>query len=260
MRDMVQSHLLQVMAVVAMEPPVSLEADSIRTEKGKVFKSARQLRPEEIPRMAVRGQYGPGQMGGQAVPGYRQEPGVNPESQTDTYAALQVFLDNWRWSGVPFCLRSGKRMAKKLTEIVIYFKQTPHALFQEQLKKANGLAPNQIVINVQPDEGIRLRFEGKVPGTGMSIKSVVMDFDYVKQFKAEPPEAYATLLLDAIRGDQTLFKDRNEIEGAWKVVQGVLNYWAENPQEDLPNYAAGTWGPSDSDIMMSEAKRHWHNP
>ncbi len=261
MRDMVQSHLLQVMAVVAMEPPVSMEADSIRVEKSKVFRAAQQVQAADIPSLAVRGQYGPGQMDGKAVPGYRQEQGVNPQSQTDTYAALRVHIDTWRWGGVPFYLRSGKRMAKKMTEIVITFKHTPHALFRDQaLKKTNGLAPNQIVINVQPNEGIRLRFEGKVPGIGMQMKSVVMDFDYVQQFKAEPPEAYATLLLDAMRGDQTLFKHRDEIEGAWRVVQGVLDYWAENPDDDLPNYAAGTWGPSDSDIMMAQAGRHWHNP
>lgn len=263
MRDMIQSHLLQVMAVVAMEPPVTMKADDIRREKTKVLGAARAPRPDEITRIAVRGQYGRGQTGGKAVPGYREEEGVKPDSQTDTYAAMQIEVDTWRWGGVPFYLRSGKRMAKKLTEIVIYFKPTPHGLFREQTRKGGGLPPNQIVINVQPDEGIRLRFEGKVPGIsagGMNIKSVVMDFDYVKQFKAEPPEAYATLLLDAMRGDQTLFKHRDEIEEAWRIVQPVVDHWSENPQDDLPNYAAGTWGPSASDIMLAREGRHWHNP
>jgi glucose-6-phosphate 1-dehydrogenase len=257
MRDMIQSHLLQVMGVVAMEPPVSMKADDIRLEKSKVLRAVRQIKPEEISKVAMRGQYGPGQIDGKAVPGYRQEPGVNAASQTDTYAALQVYVDTWRWGGVPFYLRSGKRMAKKRTEIVVYFKPTPHRLFDA---KKQGMAPNQIVINVQPDEGIRLRFEGKVPGIGMNIKSVRMDFDYIKQFNAKPPEAYATLLLDAIRGDQTLFKHRDEIEDAWRIVQPVVDYWAANEDESLPNYSAGSWGPSSSDIMMARENREWRNP
>lgn len=259
MRDMIQSHLLQVLAVVAMEPPVSLNADDIRVEKTKVLKAARAPRPQDVPQIAVRGQYGPGQINGKMIPAYRSEKGVAKDSQTDTYAAMQLMIDTWRWGGVPFYLRSGKAMARKLTEIVIYFKPTPHALFREQAL-GGGLKPNQIIINVQPDEGVLLRFEGKVPGQGMKIKSVVMDFDYVKQFKATPPEAYATLLLDAMRGDQTLYKHRDEIEHAWRIVQPVLDYWKEHPQDDLPNYAAGTWGPSDSDVMMAKAGRHWHNP
>ena len=259
MRDMIQSHLLQVLAVVAMEPPVSMSADDIRVEKTKVLKAARAAKPEDVPRIAVRGQYGQGQINGKMIPAYRSEKGVDPDSQTDTYAAMQLMIDTWRWGGVPFYLRSGKAMTRKLTEIVIYFKPTPHTLFREQAL-GGGLKPNHIVINVQPDEGVTLRFEGKVPGQGMKIKSVVMDFDYVKQFKAQPPEAYATLLLDAMRGDQTLYKHRDEIEHAWRVVQPVLDYWKDHPQDDLPNYAAGTWGPSDSDVMMAKAGRHWHNP
>ncbi len=262
MRDMVQSHLMQIMAVVAMEPPVTMRADDVRSEKIKVLRATRSYREQELPHVAIRGQYGPGQIDGKAMPGYRQESGVNPQSQTDTYAALQLFVDSWRWGGVPFYLRSGKRMAKKVTEIVIYFKPTPHKLFADHIG-SDRAKPNQIVINVQPDEGIRLRFEGKVPGiasTGhMNIRSVVMDFDYVKQFQADPPEAYATLLLDCMKGDQTLFKHRDETEEAWRVVQPVLDYWTANPQEDLPNYAAGTWGPSSADIMMARDSRHWHN-
>ncbi len=259
MRDMIQSHLLQVMAVVAMEPPVSMAADDIRLEKAKVLKAGRQVRDHDLPLIAIRGQYGPGQLDGQALPGYRQEPGVHEASQTDTYAALQVFVDTWRWEGVPFYVRSGKRMAKKTTEIVVNFKPTPHCLFSHQKGLMKGLPPNQIVINVQPNEGIRLRFEGKVPGGGMKIKPVVMDFDYQEQFQAKPQEAYATLLLDAMRGDQTLFKHRDEIEQAWHLVQPVLDYWQATADDDLPNYPAGSWGPSSSDIMMARANRHWHN-
>jgi glucose-6-phosphate 1-dehydrogenase len=259
MRDMIQSHLLQVMAVVTMEPPNSMRADDIRIEQTKVLSATRTPEGRDIPQVAVRGQYGPGQVGGKVVPGYRQESGVDPGSQTDTYAALKVFIDTWRWEGVPIYLRSGKRMAKKTTQIVVYFKPTPHCLFHPRGGVKNWLPPNQMVIDVQPNEGIRLRFAGKVPGAGMNIKDVVMDFDYIQQFNAKPPEAYATLLLDAMRGDQTLFKHREEIESAWRVAQPVLDFWRENPQGDLPNYAAGTWGPSASDVLMGREGRHWHN-
>ncbi len=257
MRDMVASHLLQVMAAVVMEPPNTMVADDIRREKIKILSAARQPLPGQIDQVAVRGQYGLGQLNGTAACGYRQEPGVKPDSQTETYAALQVFIDTWRWHGVPIYLRSGKRMAKKTTEITVNFKPTPHCLFHEQACKI--LNPNQILINIQPNEGIRLRFEGKVPGSGLNIKDVVMDFDYIQQFDAKPPEAYATLLLDAIRGDQTLYKHRDEIEHAWRIVQPVLDEWQQTPQDDLPNYAAGSWGPAASDALLARDRRHWHN-
>ncbi len=255
MRDMVASHLLQVMAAVVMEPPVTMVANDIRREKIKILSALRQIAPTDVDQMAVRGQYGPGPS---ASPGYRQEPGVAADSTTETYAALQVFIDTWRWHGVPIYLRSGKRIARKTTEIVVYFKPTPHCLFHEQA--CTLLNPNQIVINVQPDEGIRLRFGGKVPGSGMNIKDVVMDFDYVKQFNAQPPEAYATLLLDAIRGDQTLYKHRDEIEHAWRVVGPVLDHWHESGPRGVEFYASGSWGPDASDNMMARDGRHWHNP
>ena len=260
LRDMIQSHLMQVMAVVAMEPPVSMKDEDIRMVKTQALSAARVPNANDIPQIAVRGQYRAGHAGGKDVATYRDEDGVNPESQTDTFAALQVNIDTWRWSGVPFYLRSGKAMAKKLTEIVVCFKPTPHHLFRD---RTASLPPNQFVINIQPDEGISLRFEGKVPGTGgsgLKIKSVNMNFDYVEQFQAEPPQAYATLLLDAMRGDQTLFKHRDEIESAWNVVQPVLDYWRDNPQDDLPNYAAGTWGPEAADEMLGREGRVWHNP
>jgi len=256
MRDMVQSHLLQVLSVVAMEPPVSMAAADIRTEKIKVFKALRIPKTEDIPKIAVRGQYGPGAVNGDPMTSFRDTDGVDPHSQTDTFAAMQFNVDTWRWGGVPFYLRSGKAMAAKKTEIVIYFKPTPHCLFRDQARQAK---PNQIVINVQPDEGIRMRFEGKVPGSGLKMKEVVMDFDYVEQWKTEPPDGYATLLHDAIRGDQTLFKHRDEIQSAWDAVQPVLDYWADHPQDDLPNYSAGTWGPSASDLMMQRDGRYWRN-
>ncbi len=256
MRDMVQSHLLQVLSLVAMEPPVNMAAADIRTEKIKVFKALRVPKPDEVPNIAVRGQYGAGIIQGSSVIEYREEEGVTPDSQTDTYAAMQFHIDTWRWGGVPFYLRSGKSMSRKLTEIALYFKPTPHCLFAEQARQQN---PNQIVINIHPNEGIRLRFEGKVPGPGLNIKDVVMDFDYVEQWSSEPLDGYAILLNDAMRGDQTLFKHRDEVEYSWEAVQPVLDYWSEHPQDDLPNYAAGTWGPSASDVMMARAGRNWRN-
>lgn len=259
MRDMIQSHLLQVMAVIAMEPPVSMAAKDVRVEKSKMLEAVRMIKPQDVPDVAVRGQYGPGTINGKNLVSYREEKGVDPKSQTDTFAGLQVFIDTWRWGGVPFYLRSGKAMATKTTEVVIYFKPTPHCLFREQAMGKDRMPPNQIVINIQPNEGIRLRFEGKVPGLGMKIKSVVMDFDYEENFESKPPQAYATLILDCMRGDQTLFKHRDEIESAWNIVQPVLDYWADNPQDDLPNYAAGTWGPQAADEMMAREGRHWRN-
>ncbi|MFA9478153.1 glucose-6-phosphate dehydrogenase [Phycisphaerales bacterium AB-hyl4] len=259
MRDMIQSHLLNVMALVAMEPPVTMRADHIRQENTKVLTAVREIRPEVVSKAAVRGQYVAGSHGGKPAIGFLEEEGVDAGSRTETYAALQVFVDNWRWQGVPFYLRSGKRLPAKTTEIVVYFKPTPHSLFRG-VSGMNDLTPNQIVINVQPDEGIRLRFEGKVPGIGMKIKSVVMDFDYAEQFQADPPEAYATLLLDAMRGDQTLYKQREEIEQAWRIVQPVLDAWEANRDETIPTYPAGSWGPPAADIMLARDSRHWRIP
>ncbi|MDX2055751.1 MAG: glucose-6-phosphate dehydrogenase [Polyangiaceae bacterium] len=256
LRDMVQSHLLQVLAVVAMEPPVSLDDTDIRTEKIKIFKALRVPQQREVAELAVRGQYGAGQVLGKHVDGYRENPDVNPASQTDTYAAVQFHVDTWRWGGVPFYLRSGKAMARKKTEIVLYFKPTPHCLFREHGKIAKA---NQIVINVNPNEGIRLRFEGKVPGIGLDIQPVVMDFDYEKQWKATPKDGYETLLSDCLRGDLTNFKHRDEVEASWSACQPVLDAWAEEPQDDLPNYAAGTWGPPAADLMMAKQKRYFRN-
>lgn len=256
MRDMVQSHLLQVLSLVAMEPPVSMDGEDIRTEKVKVFKALRVPKMEDVPQIAVRGQYADGLVKGEKVIGYRDNEGVAENSQTDTFAAMAFFVDTWRWGGTPFYLRSGKAMRAKKTEIVIYLKPTPHLLFRDE---ARNQKPNQIVVSVQPDEGIRVRFAGKVPGTGLKLGEVAMDFDYVKQWDVNPPDGYATLLYDCMRGDPTLFKHRDEIEASWYAVQPVLDYWAENPQSDLPNYNAGSWGPSASDIMMEREGRYWRN-
>ena len=216
-----------------------------------MFKALRVPGEDDVPAIAVRGQYGAGTVQGDTVTAYRDEDGVDPQSQCDTYTAMQFNVDTWRWGGVPFYLRSGKAMAAKKTEIVIYFKPTPHYLFREQVRSQK---PNQIVISVQPNEGVRIRFEGKEPGVGMKMNEVVMDFDYVKQWEVDPPDGYATLLHDCMRGDQTLFKHRDEIEASWYACQPVLDFWEANPQPDLPNYAAGTWGPPAADLMMQRRR------
>ncbi len=258
LRDMIQSHLLQLMAVLAMEPPNAMQAADLRAEQRKVLQAVRPIEADDVPHLTVRGQYGPGTVGGEPEPGYREDPGVAADSQTDTFAAVKVFVDNWRWQGVPFFLRTGKAMRRKLTQIVIHFKPTPHSLFVDDAGRPLH-KPNRLVINVQPDEGISLRFEGKVPGSDTQIRSAVMDFDWQQYFGGEAPEAYAALLLDAMQGDQSLFKDRHEIEAAWRIVQPIMDHWAARPQDDLPNYSAGTWGPAAADALI-QPHGQWRNP
>jgi len=258
LRDMIQSHLLQVMAMVAMEPPNTTDADDLRVEQRKVLEAVRPIDPSRVPDVAVRAQYAAGEVDGQSLPAYREEDGVAPDSQTDTFAALKLFVDNWRWRDVPFFLRTGKAMRRKLTQIVITFKATPHCLFTTGEASVRP-RPNRLVINVQPDEGISLRFEGKVPGQDMTIRSAVMDFDFTEQFGGEAPEAYAHLLLDAMQGDRALFKDRHEIEAAWRIVQPVIDYWTEHPMSELPTYPAGSWGPPEADRLI-EVYGDWRNP
>ncbi|MDH3583251.1 MAG: glucose-6-phosphate dehydrogenase [Phycisphaerae bacterium] len=255
LRDMIQSHLLQVMAAIAMEAPNSFEARDLRNEQRKVLEAVRDIEPGHVAEAAVRGQYGRGTLGGEELPGYIEEEGVDPNSNTETYAALRVQIDNWRWKGVPFDLRTGKRMNRKLTQIVLYFRPTPH----HALATSATRPPNRLVINVQPDEGISLRFEGKVPGQGMDIRSAIMDFDYSEQFGGEIPEAYSHLLLDAMEGDQSLFKDRHEIEAAWRIVMPVLRNWEASPGTDMHTYATGSWGPAEAERLFGGAG-HWHNP
>ncbi|MAE62099.1 MAG: glucose-6-phosphate dehydrogenase [Planctomycetaceae bacterium] len=237
LRDMIQSHLLQLMALVAMEPPNSFDADDLRVEQRKVLA---------------------GEVDGEALPGYLDEDRVAPDSNTDTYAALKLHINNWRWQGVPFFLRTGKRMRRKLTQIVITFRPTPHVLFQPA-EGEPARPPNRLIINVQPDEGISLRFEGKVPGQAMKIASAVIDFDFIEQFGGESHEAYATLLLDAMQGDQALYKDRHEIEQAWRIVMPVLDHWAHHPDESCEGYPAGSWGPACADRLIA-GYGGWRNP
>ena len=258
MRDMIQSHLLQLMAVVAMEPPSAFRASDLRSEQRQVLEAVRPIAYEEVPQVAVRGQYGRGEVAGKPLSAYAEEPGVRPGSSCDTFTAMKLMIDNWRWEGVPFYLRTGKRMRRKLTQFVINFKPAPH-LFRNLGNGNVRPRHNQLVVNVQPDEGISLRFEGKVPGQGLHLKSALLDFDYQEQFKSVPFEAYAMLLLEAIRGDQTHYKDRHEVEAAWRIVMPVLDYWRDHPQEGLETYPSGTWGPPAADALIHPFGK-WRNP
>src|SRR5262245_4009332 len=238
-RDMIQNHVFQVLSLIAMEPPVSLHPNSIRDEKTKAMLSVRPIPEDQVDEFAVRGQYGPGYVLGDTVPGYREEPGVDHHSNTETFAALKLFLDDWRWAGVPFYIRSGKRLQKRITEIAIQFKDVPHRLFTEA---DSPLEPNVLVIRIQPNEGITLRFGAKLPGPAMRIRWVSMDFRYGSSFGVKPPEAYERLLLDCMLGDSTLYARRDMVERGWEIVMPILNAW-KKPAPDFPNYEAGGWGP-----------------
>ena len=258
LRDMVQNHLLQLLSLMAMEPPAAFEAASVRDEKVKVLRALRTIRGEEVPDHAVRGQYGPGAIAGKSVSGYREESKVRPDSPTETYVALKIFLDNWRWSGVPFYLRTGKRLPKKVTEIAIHFRRAPHLLFKGV--SSVGTTSNVLAIRIQPNEGISLKFDTKVPGPDILVQSVNMEFHYGASFGDAPPEAYENLLLDAIEGDGTLFTRRDEIETAWAWTTDVMAAWAEAPPPDFPNYEAGAWGPEEADRMIRADGREWRTP
>jgi len=254
LRDVVQNHVMELLSFVAMEPPVSFEAAAVRAEKVKVWKSIQPIHPADT----VRGQYGPGTVDGKAVPGYRQEDRVHPRSQTETYAALRLEIENWRWAGVPFYIRAGKRLAKRVTEITIMFKQPPLSIFKDaEGKGAEGIRNNIISMRIQPDEGITLRFGAKLPGPNMSISPVNMNFSYAEAFGASSANGYERLLLDAMLGDATLFAHRDGVEATWALMTPILEYWAANPIKDLPNYPAGTWGPPTSDAMLKADGRKW---
>jgi glucose-6-phosphate 1-dehydrogenase len=260
LRDMIQNHLLQVMATVAMEPPAAYEPGTVRDERAKLLRSIRIMSREEVASHAVPGQYGPARIGGDDVPGFRQEPGVEPDAQTDTYAAVTLFVDNWRWAGVPFYVRTGKRLPKRVTDIAIQFNAAPLALFEGQGQLAGpGSFPNLLVLRIQPEEGISLRFYSKRPGAGMNLRPVTMDFNYGTSFGARTPSAYETLLLDALEGDATLYTRQDMVDASWAVVQPILEVWAET-SFDFPNYAAGTWGPAASDLMLARRGHVWRIP
>jgi glucose-6-phosphate 1-dehydrogenase len=254
LRDMVQNHLLQVLSLVAMEPPGAMEADTIRDEKVKVLRALREIPRREIDRHAVRGQYAAGTILGEPVPGYLEEEGVPQESATETYVALRLHIDSWRWAEVPFFLRCGKRLPKRTTEIAIRFKKPPLPLFGAAA--ARTVAPNTLIVNVQPDEGISLCFGAKVPGPDLFVRQVKMDFRYGTSFAVPSPEAYERLLLDALGGDSTLFTRRDEVEAQWTFITEILEAWKEAGSAPFP-YAAGTWGPPEADVLLDGLEGEW---
>jgi glucose-6-phosphate 1-dehydrogenase len=258
LRDMIQNHLLQVMATIAMEPPAEFEANAVRDERAKLLRSIRLMKPEHVDLNAVAGQYGKARIGGEEVPGFRQEPGVDPGSTTDTYAAATFFVENWRWAGVPFYIRTGKRLPKRVTDIAIQFHSAPHALFVSD-GEHTAPRPNLLIIRIQPEEGISLRFQSKQPGGKMKLRPVSMDFNYGTSFGARTPSAYETLLVDALSGDATLYTRQDMVEASWAVVQPILDVWSSK-KFDFPNYAAGTWGPKASDEMLGSRGHVWRVP
>ena len=252
LRDMVQSHMLQLTSLVAMEPPAMFDARGVRNEKIKVLQSIRPFTQETVFKWVVRGQYGPGNVTGKPAPGYRQEKGVRPDSATDTYVALKLFVDNWRWSGVPFYLRTGKRLAKAHTEVAIRFKEAPHMVF-----RGENARPNELVLNIQPEEGISLSFGAKAPGGQLQIRPVKMDFEYRQAFGTPSRDAYATLINDCIRGDATLFDRADSVEAAWELVDPIIKTWASAPPPPFPNYPSGSAGPRAADDLIGSDGREW---
>ena len=260
LRDMVQNHLMQVMSLAAMEPPIAFDADAVRDEKLKVLKALRTIPPAEIDLQVVRAQYAPGSIAGRDVPAYRTEPDVSPTSTTETFVALKLFIDSWRWAGVPFYLRSGKRLPKRVTEIAIVFKEAPHLLFG---RRGETIRPNVLSIRIQPDEGIALNFGSKLPGPAMEIAPVSMEFRYGSSFGAEPPEAYERLLLDCLLGDGTLFTRADEVEASWAWISRIHKRWAEENaagRSTLGSYPAGSWGPEAAERLMTADGRAWRLP
>jgi glucose-6-phosphate 1-dehydrogenase len=254
LRDVVQNHMMQLLSLVAMEPPISLTAGAVRNEKVKVLQSIRPLTHHDFEHTAIRGQYGPGLIHEEKVLGYRQETDVSPKSSIETYVALRLFIDNWRWAGVPFYLRAGKRLPKRATEIAITFKEAPGVLFHKPHHKEK---PNVLAIRIQPDEGISLKINCKVPGPSSPIQPVKMDFRYGSYFGQAPPEAYERLIWDCILGDSTLFARSDEVAHSWEIFTPLLEYWDAHPIKDFPNYAAGTWGPVQADEMIAKDDRAW---
>ena len=258
-RDMIQNHMLQLLTLVAMEPPIALDANSVRDEKVKVLHALQPMNGHDVLENTIRAQYGPGWVGGQQVPGYLQENGVAPTSTTETYVALKTFVDNWRWAGVPFYLRTGKHLPKRVSEVAIQFKQPPLMLFKDSDTQGQ-VEPNVLTLRIQPDEGISLKFGAKVPGTDMQIRSVNMDFFYGSSFVREQPEAYERLLLDAMHGDSTLFTRRDEVEAAWTFVQGILDGWNSASRDTIRTYESGSWGPQAADEFIWRDGRRWRRP
>jgi glucose-6-phosphate 1-dehydrogenase len=255
LRDMVANHLLQLLALTAMEPPIAFDADSVRGQKVQVFRSIRPMTVDEVAKRTVRGQYGPGKAGGNPVPGYRQEPHVSPGSVTETYVAVEFYVNNWRWAGVPFYIRTGKRLARQVSEIRVHFKRTPQALFAGTPREQLG--PNVITLRIQPDDGISIAFDVKRPGEHMRALTVDANFSYESAFGSKGPPAYETLLLDSMRGDPTLFTHRDEVEAEWRIITPIEEAWAKLPAPAFPNYAAGSDGPVEADALIGGDQQAW---
>ena len=257
LRDIVQNHVMQVLCLTAMEPPVAFDAESVREEKVKVLKAVRPIPEDDVDNHAVRGQYERGWVWGEEVAGYREEEDVDPESATETFVALKAYVDNWRWAGVPFYIRAGKRLPKKATEIAVQFDPSPHTPFARD--DTEGLEPNVLVVRVQPEEGLSLKIGAKVPGSGFEVRSVNMDLLYGTAFLEEAPDAYQRLLLDLMLGDPTLFIRADEAEGAWGILEPVMRRWSES-RDDVAFYPAGTWGPEEADALLAGDGREWRRP
>ena len=255
LRDMMQNHLLQLLCLIALEPPVTFDAGPVHDEKNKVMRAIRPIDPRKLDEVALRGQYGPGFVGGKQGPGYRQEKGVAPDSRTETYAALRLTVDNWRWAGVPFYLRTGKRLAKRVSEIAILFRRTPHLIFRQA--PTDQVESNVLALRIQPDEGITLKFEAKLPGQSMNIRPVSMDFRYGSTFGPHLSSAYERLLLDCMVGDPTLFDRIDSVELAWSLVQPFLDRWSSTDGGPIPTYASGSWGPAEADALLARENRRW---
>ena len=257
LRDMVPNHIMQLISLTSMEPPVSFRADAVRDEQAKILHAIQPLSSEDVLSRTVRGQYGPGVIDNHPVPGYRQEPGVPPDSRTETFVAMKLAIDNWRWADVPFYLRTGKRLAAQTTEIVIQFRRAPFVLFRDT--PVENLMPNQLVLHIQPEEGISLQFAAKVPGPIMRLGGVDMNFKYADYFGTQPSTGYERLLHDCMIGDATLFQRADMVEAGWCVVSPVLDVWKALPPRNFPNYPAGSWGPKDSDELLDRDGRTWRN-
>jgi glucose-6-phosphate 1-dehydrogenase len=255
LRDMVPNHLMQLLTLTAMEPPTSFEADAVRDEQTKMLRAIQPLTPEEVISRTVRGQYGAGLANGERLPAYRAEPRVPANSATETFVAMKLSLDNWRWADVPFYLRTGKALAKRVTEITIQFKRAPFILFRKTA--VDRLTPNQLILHIQPDEGISLRFDAKVPGPLVRLGAVNMDFRYTDYFGSTPSTGYERLLYDCMIGDATLFQRADMVEAGWSVVDPLLDVWKALPPRQFPNYAAGTWGPKEADALLERDGRQW---
>ncbi|HSA99796.1 MAG TPA: glucose-6-phosphate dehydrogenase, partial [Anaerolineales bacterium] len=258
LRDMIQNHLMQILTLIAMEPMVSFDADEIRNKKVDVLKAIRPISKKQVQEVAVRGQYGAGSIEGQKAPAYRSEPGVAKDSAAETFAAIKLFVDNWRWQDVPFYLRTGKRLKRKDSEVVIQFRPVPHQSFPKTA--ALAWQPNRLVIHIQPEEGISLGFQAKQPGSTLHLSPVDMQFSYPEAFRSKSPEAYETLLADVMSGDATLFMRADQVEASWSVLMPILEVWEKSKPRDFPNYKSGTWGPQAAEALMAKDGRSWLQP